>query len=32
MKKVACTNACGSEKTCKVTGAGPAAVSCNKKK
>jgi hypothetical protein len=31
-KKVACTRACGSEKTCKVTGAGPAAVSCNRKK
>jgi hypothetical protein len=31
-KKLACTSACGSEKTCKITGAGPAAVSCNRKK
>ena len=31
-QKAACTRACGSEKTCKVTGAGPAAVSCNRKK
>ena len=29
-KKVACTTACGNEKMCKVTGAGPAAVSCNR--
>jgi len=31
-KKLACTTACGNEKICKVTGAGPAAVSCNRKK
>ncbi len=33
-KKIACTSACGAgnEKICKVTGAGPAAVSCNRKK
>jgi len=30
-QKAACTKACGSEKTCKVTGAGPAAVSCKRK-
>lgn len=29
-RKVACTTACGSEKTCKVTGAGPAQVACNR--
>lgn len=31
-KKLACTRACGSEKTCKITGAGPAAVSCTRKR
>jgi hypothetical protein len=31
-QKAACTKACGSEKVCKVSGAGPAAVSCNRKK
>ncbi|MBV8756399.1 MAG: hypothetical protein JO257_03950 [Deltaproteobacteria bacterium] len=31
-QKAACTKACGSEKACKTTGAGPAAVSCNRKK
>jgi hypothetical protein len=30
-QKAACTMACGSAKTCKVTGAGPAAVSCKRK-
>jgi len=30
-QKAACTTACGSGKTCKVTGAGPAAVSCKRK-
>jgi len=30
-QKAACTKACGSPKTCKVTGAGPAAVSCKRK-
>lgn len=31
-QKAACTKACGSERTCKIVGAGPAAVSCNRKK
>ncbi len=31
-RQAACTKACGSEKACKTTGAGPAAVSCNRKK
>jgi hypothetical protein len=31
-QKAACTKACGSTQTCKVSGAGPAAVSCNRKK
>jgi hypothetical protein len=30
-QKAACTKACGSQ-SCKVVGAGPAAVSCNRKK
>ena len=30
-QKAACTTACGSAKTCKITGAGPAAVSCKRK-
>ena len=31
-QKAACTKACGSTTSCKITGAGPAAVSCNRKK
>ena len=30
-KKAACAKACGSARTCKITGAGPAAVSCKRK-
>jgi hypothetical protein len=30
-QKAACTKACGEGKACKVTGAGPAAVSCKRK-
>ena len=30
-KKAACSTACGSQKTCKITGGGPAAVSCKRK-
>lgn len=30
-QKAACRKACGSQKACKITGAGPAAVSCKRK-